>query len=283
MSSKFISGPSFCYIAPTSYLDFTTASQTHLTLAHLVDQDDAYAAFYKTRSNAGDFQMMDCSAYELKVPYAPEKLVELAAKCGAHAVVLPDYPFQKGQKTINAAIEFIPVFKAAGLLTFFVPQSEVGDLEDWINAYKWASNNPDIDIIGHSILGVPNALNKIEPAYSRVVMSSILLDRGLFNHDKHNHFLGLNAGPGLEIPSLLKLGVLDTIDSSGPVWHAILGHEYSTNTDSLQATRKINFPVDFGIKRTKDQSTLERIEHNINMTLDLFDQASNQRVWYAQE
>jgi hypothetical protein len=282
MASKLIKEPSFCFIAPTAYLQDTLASSTHLVLAHLVDKDPLYASFYKDAAAAGDFIMMDNSAYELKEPYAPEKLVALAAQCGAHAVVLPDYPFQPGQKTINAAVEFIPTFKAAGLLTFFVPQSEVGDLEDWIAAYKWASNNPDIDIIGHSILGVPNALDKIEPAFSRVVMSSILLDRGLFNHNKHNHFLGLNAGPGLEIPSLIKLGVLDTIDSSGPIWSAILGHEYSLNSDSLQATRKINFPVDFGIAHTKDPETIRRIRHNISHTINLFN-ATGSRVWYAQE
>lgn len=282
MASKLIKEPSFCFIAPTAYLQDTLASRTHLTLAHLVDEDPLYASFYRSAAEAGDFIMMDNSAYELKEPYAPEKLVKLAEKCGAHAVVLPDYPFQPGQKTINAATEFIPVFKAAGLLTFFVPQSEVGDLEDWINAYKWAANNPDIDIIGHSILGVPNALSSIEPAYSRVVMASILKDRGLFNHNKHNHFLGLNAGPNLEIPSLLKMGVLDTIDSSGPIWMAILGHEYSRNSDSFQATRKINLPVDFHAKLTRDQETFRRITHNIALTQSIFKDTGG-RVWYAQE
>lgn len=283
MASSFVKNPSFCFIAPTSYLDYVRESKSHLVLAHLVDEDDAYAAFYRECRDDGDFIMMDNSAYELKEPYAPEKLVQLAAKCGAHAVVLPDYPFQKGQKTMNAAIEFIPIFKAAGLLTFYVPQSEVGDLEDWITGYKWATQNPDIDIIGHSILGVPNALPNIAPSFSRVVMAQILLDRGLFSHEKHNHFLGLNAGPALEIPSLLRMGVLDTIDSSGPIWSAILGHEYSENSDSYQATKKINLPVDFHAKRSKDEETHRRIRHNVSLTRRLIIARGTQAAWYAQE
>lgn len=277
--------PSFCYISPTSYLPRLAdkLSKTHLVLAHLVDSaDQTYATFYRNAAAAGDLVMMDNSAYELKEPYAPEKLVKLAAQCGAQFVVLPDYPFQPGQKTIDAAEQFISVFKEAGLGTFFVPQSRRGDLEDWIASYTWAAEHDDIDIIGMSILGVPNAIPAVEPAYSRVVMSQLLLDRGIFAKHKHHHYLGLNAGPGLEIPSLLRMGVLNTIDSSNPIWMAILGHEYTTNSDSLLPVRKINLPVDFHLPASRDEATYARIEKNIQLTQALFAQQGD-RVWYAQE
>lgn len=283
MTSRFVATPSFCYIAPTSYLDeYAIASNTHLVLAHLVNDDPAYAAFYRNRAQAGDFVMMDNSAYELKEPYAPEQLVDLANECGAHAVVLPDYPFQPCAKTIEAAVKFTPIFKQAGLATFFVPQSVVGDLEDWMAGYKWAATNDDIDIIGMSILGVPNAIPHVEPAFARVVMTQILKDRGMFAK-KHHHYLGLNAGPALEIPSLLRMGVLDTIDSSNPVWMGVLGHQYTVNSDSFLPVRKVNMPVDFHIKRSKDQATHDRIRVNIALTNRLFHANGEQRVWYAQE
>lgn len=285
MTSKFIPKPSFCYIAPTAFLSLTRKEQfnTHLVLAHLVDEDPLYATFYQTCRAMGDFIMMDNSAYELKVPYAPEKLIELAEKCGAHVVVLPDYPFQPADITIEAAVKFIPQFKAAGLGTFFVPQSKKGDLEDWIRGYEWAANNPDVDVIGMSILGVPNALENIDPTYARVVMTQLLLDRGIFAKNKHHHYLGLNSGPALEIPSLLRMGVLDTIDSSGPVWTAILGHEYTKNADSYMSVIKPKLPVDFHLKMTKDFATIDRINHNIRLTQSLFDDAGSVNVWYAQE
>lgn len=282
MASSLVPSPSFCYIAPTAYLQYVRASTTHLVLAHLVDTDPTYAAFYASLSDDGHFIMMDNSAYELKVPYEPERLVELAARCKAHAVVLPDYPFQPSQVTIDAAYQFIPVFKAARLLTFFVPQSTQGDLEDWVKGYTWASMNPDVDIIGMSILGIPNALPSVDPSFARVVMTSLLLDRDAFNKKKHHHYLGLNAGPALEIPSLLRMGVLDTIDSSNPIWMGILGHTYSTNTDSLLSVRKVNLPVDFKLKWSKDAATHTRIETNIELTNSLFE-STDARVWYAQE
>lgn len=281
--SSYVSKPSFCYIAPTAYLQETLASNTHLVLAHLVDEDPLYASFYKDASEAGAFVMMDNSAYELKVPYAPDKLIELAGKCGAHVVVLPDYPFQPAVVTINAANKYAQTFKDAGLGTFFVPQSQTGDLEDWINAYTWAASNPNIDVLGMSILGIPNALSHIDPTFSRVVMTQLLLDRGVFAHDKHHHYLGLNSGPNLEIPSLLRMGVLDTIDSSGPIWAAILGHEYTRNADSFMSVIKPKQPVDFHIKGTKDKVTLQRIQRNISLTQSLFSGNQTVNTWYAEE
>lgn len=280
---RLINKPAFCFITPTSYLqEYATASTAHLVLAHLVHTDPDYASFYRDRADAGDFVMMDNSAYELKEPYAPEHLVDLANDCGAHAVVLPDYPFQPCSVTIDAAIKFIPIFKNAGLKTFFVPQSEVGNLEDWVNGYQWAAKHPDIDIIGMSILGIPNAIPHVEPAYARVVMTQLLKDRGVFESTKHHHYLGLNAGPALELPSLLKMGVIDTMDSSNPVWMGILGHQYTTNSDSYLPVRKINLPVDFSMKRSKDPATHARIRTNVQMTNELFNTVVD-RVWYAQE
>jgi hypothetical protein len=262
--------PSFCIIAPTAYLpQYATRSRVHLVLAHLVDSDPVYAEFYRTLSTQGDYIIMDNGAFELGASYDPHRLISLGARCGADALVLPDYPFEHCSKTIDAAKEWTPLFKTAGFRTFFVPQSEVGDIDGWIRAYEWAGGNPDIDMIGMSILGIPNALPHIPAAYARVVMSQLLVDRRIMA-DKYHHFLGLNAGPALEIPPLIKMAILGSCDSSGPVWAGILGHEYSRNTDSYLATSKVKAHVEFDYPMTKDSATHRRIMHNIDLTLELF-------------
>lgn len=260
--------PTFCFITPTAYLDqFASQSQMHLILAHLVDSDPGYASFYKGQTVP---KIMDNSAFELLESYTPSKLIDLGRKCGADAIVLPDYPFKAGQVTINAAYELMYEVKDAGFKTMFVPQSLTGDLEDWIQTYLWAANCPEIDIIGMSILGIPNALPHIHKAFARVVMAQLLVDRGTFNHEKHHHWLGLNSGPALEIPSLLKMGVLDSCDSSGPVWAGICGQEYTRSADSFQMTSKITKHVDFDYKKVKDQNVLRMIQRNIDLTNELF-------------
>lgn len=282
--SKKVSSPSFCYIAPTDYLKWYCANRPiHLTLAHLVE-DNAYRDFYTKESDNGSYIIMDNSCYEFKRPLPAEELIGFGQQIQANAIVLPDYIFEPAEKTILEAKRTAPTLKAAGFDTFFVPQSETGNQEDWIDAYTWAANSNLVDIIGISILGVPNALPNINPAYARVVMMQILIDRGLFNPNKHHHFLGLNAGPALEIPSLLRMGVLDSVDSSGPIWSAITGHRYTIEADSLQTVSKIKMPVQFDLPHTKDADTVARIIHNMVETDCLFTNYDRQqKVWYAQE
>lgn len=260
--------PQFCIITPTQYLDwYASQSSMHLVLAHLVDTDEVYASFYRGRS---EFKVMDNGAFELGESYAPEKLIELGHKCGADAIVLPDYPFQSAQKTIDAASTLIPAVKSAGFHTMFVPQSETGNWQGWCDAYAWASYNSDIDIIGMSILGIPNALPHIEKSYARVVATEILQKTNQFNYNKYHHYLGLNAGPALEIPSLIRMKALDSCDSSGPVWAGICGQSYTEAADSFQLTRKISKHVDFNYPCVKDTLVHRAIQNNIDLTLSLF-------------
>lgn len=263
--------PEFCFIAPTAYLpQYATHSSTHLVLAHLVATDEEYADFYRNLTNE-HYIIMDNGAFELGESYDPSELLNLAENCGANAIVLPDYPGQHQSKTIAAAETLGPKFKEAGFDLMFVPQAEVGNLEGWIEAYQYAASNEHIDIIGMSILGIPNALQHISKPFSRVVMTQILIERGLFAESKHHHYLGLNSGPALEIPSLLATGALDSIDSSGPIWAGLLGHQYQTNTDSFQTVSKIHTPVQFDYPWIDNTDTQERIQWNVDLTLMLFD------------
>lgn len=239
----------------------------HLVLAHLVDTDEVYADFYQGRN---EFKIMDNGAFELGESYNPDKLIELGDRCNADAIVLPDYPFEPASKTVGASSALIDPVKNAGFKTMFVPQSRTGDVEDWIKAYVWASETPSIDIIGMSILGMPNAIPHIHIGYARVVLTQILIERGLFNFDKYHHYLGLNSGPALEIPSLIAQGALDSCDSSGPVWAGICGHRYATNTDSYQSVSKIQKHVDFDYPLVDKQQTLDDIQNNIDLTLSLY-------------
>lgn len=267
--------PEFCIIAPTPYLTyFALQSTRHLALAHIVNdkRTPKYREFYRYCSHErGDTVIMDNGAFELGESYDPDLLVSLGRACGAHAIVLPDYPNTHYMVTIEAARKYIDQFKQAGFATFYVPQAEIGDFDGFVRSYEWAAGHPDIDIIGMSILNIPNALPHIPKQYARVVMTEYLQRKGIFSPHKYHHYLGLNAGPALEIPALIEMKALNSCDSSNPVWMAILGHEYSRNTDSYLAVKKVKKEVDFNYPWINDKATLDRIQHNINLTLELFE------------
>lgn len=263
--------PGFGIITPTAYLrQYAGQSGFHLVLAHLIDTDTEYTNFYREMSENGDFIIMDNGAFELGQSYEPSKLIELAQMVQADAIVLPDYPGQDAVKTVQGALDLGDRVRDEGYLTFFCPQSKVGNLEDWVAAYKWAAEMPWIDIIGMSILGIPNALPHIPRQYARVVMTQLLIDRGIFGFNKYHHYLGLNAGPNLEIPALIQMKALNSCDSSNPVWAGICGQMYTPMADSFLMTRKIDKHVDFNYPMTKNAYVHQAIQTNIDMTLSLF-------------
>lgn len=267
-----VNNPQFCVITPTAYLrEYAVQSTVHLVLAHIVAENPVYASFYQEMSDRGDFIIMDNGAFELGQSLNPDKLIELGNKCGANVIVLPDYPNQASNKTIDAAKHWIPIITEAGFKTMFVPQSELGKTEDWINSYVWATNNQQIDLIGMSILGIPNALPHIPKSYARVVMTEILQDRGVFNNEKHHHYLGLNSAPNVELPSLILTGSLDSCDSSNPVWAAINGYQYNPTGDSfLPIHKKYLREVDFNYEWVNKQHIHDSIQYNLNTTFDIF-------------
>jgi len=82
-------------ISPTKYLDdIQPFSDYHLILTHKVVFDAQYQEFYRKRSKAGDFIILDNSAAEKKGRSVPLKDVVLAAiLTGPSVVILPDFLF----------------------------------------------------------------------------------------------------------------------------------------------------------------------------------------------
>lgn len=258
----------FCHITPVDHLDLVKGRESHLTLAHIVDgmegseeQVEKYIEFYKNEKKNAELSgtpflnIMDNSAFELyknKLPmFDPEKLLDLAKKVDATHIVLPDHPAHPSMVTIDDARRYAPIFKQAGFGTFFVPQSDVGDLEDLCTAFAWAASSPLIDYIGISILAVPNAYNcekgnPLQRFHARWKFMNELYDRNLLQlaaqNGKKIHFLGMVDGPN-EI-SLVRDFHIDTWDSSAGVWAGLNGIPFDQSPTGL-GNGKFEKHVDF--------------------------------------
>jgi hypothetical protein len=262
----------FCHISPTPHLDdFCKGNQAHLILAHLVETDEHYAYWYKQRK---EFKILDNSAFEMykqgRDMYSSDKLLEMGAKVKADVIVMSDYPNQHSSKTIEAAERLGPEFHADGYQTFFVPQSRIGDLEDYINAWDYAANSPHVDFIGNSILGAPNAFgniekgNKLQRFLSRWEIMRILDERGilekLHKNGKKIHFLGMVDGPN-EINLVRDYHkYIFSWDSSSAIWHGLLGVEYDNSPTGL-INGKNETEVDFHF-HTTDQKLIDTALYN---------------------
>lgn len=253
----------FCHISPTKHLNkYTKTNGAHLILAHLVEQDEEYRNFYATL-NDGKYKIMDNSAFEMfklgRPMYESEKLFEMGRMCKADCIVMSDYPKEPAMKTVEAAKKLAPQFKAAGFNTFFCPQSELGEMNDYVNAIEWALKQPNIDLIGISILGAPIACGvnestftdgkrsdayKMQRYLSRLEVFRQLEKRNLLKKKAVFHCLGMVDGPK-EIDLLREYHeYIFSWDSSAAVWAGINGIKFDHSPTGLM-NGKFEHEVDF--------------------------------------
>lgn len=248
----------FCHIAPTAHLNLVAGRPVHLTLAHLLESDPVYAKFYKHEWFNGSTIIQDNSAFEMykqgRDMYPTDKLIDLARLNGANYIVMSDYPNEPAEKTIEAAERMAPIIRSAGFRTFFVPQSRIGDLEDYEKAFDWACGSDLVDYIGVSILGVPNAYgverdNKLQRYVARTHYMQTHQDQLIKakTNNKKIHFLGMVDGPNEIILLGDNLKFVDTWDSSSAIWLGLNGGVYDKSPSGL-INGKFELEVDFGYK-----------------------------------
>lgn len=270
----------FCHISPTRYLSqFTSRNGAHLILAHLVETDYDYRDYYANLDD-GKYKIMDNSAFEMfklgRPMYETNKLIDMAKACKADCVVMSDYPKMHSSHTINAAARMIPELKGEGFDTFFCPQSELGDIEDLIKAIEWGLENPNIDLIGMSILACPIAMGvnestfddggrsdayKMQRFVSRFAVFDQLSRRGLLTEKamKRFHCLGMVDGPN-EIRLLKQFeDYIFSWDSSAAVWAGIHSIRFDRSPTGL-SKGKFEKEVEFNYGGEVDTAA---VMHNI--------------------
>lgn len=270
-----------CHIAPTAYIDSVAPdNQCFLTLAHLVEKDPEYIRAhhrsYRSAQTHGvaTVRIMDNSGFEFYKEHGagyvfdPDRLIELGTVIGAEYIVLPDYPAQHSDVTVGAAIRYAPMFRKAGFQTFFCPQSIIGDLNQYLHCVDWAASALEVDYIGISILGVPNAFgverNPLQRYNCRAWLMKLLYEGGTLDkirhHGKKLHFLGMVDGPN-EI-ALVKdyADYIDSWDSSAAVWAGINGIRFDQSPTGL-IRGKFEKPVDFNASYSP--GALMDVDHNI--------------------
>ena len=264
----------FCHIMPTKLIpQLSKYNNIHLTLAHLVESDIEYRKYY---ANISDIKIMDNSAFEMfkenKPMYPSHQLVKLGKMINADYLVLSDYPNEHSSKTIESSKSLINEFKSEGFKTFFVPQSQQHDIEDYIDCWEYALNNPDIDLIGMSIIGAPNAFgvergNKLQRFLSRWKIFQLLHERKLLDEqrDKNRiHMLGMVDGAN-EISLVRDFHhYIYSWDSSAAVWTGLHNIKFDHSPTSL-INGKFELPVDFSSNKNLNDDVIYNIQYISNL------------------
>lgn len=255
------------YITPMAYQYLIPEhADFHLILAHLLDNEE-YVNFYKEKINRGDVVILDNSAFEFKRALSAQEIFGFIERSGIEPtyVVAPDYPFENWEVTWESTLKFIDEVKDKPYKVMAVPQSRKGDWQGWIQGYREMLKHPSIEVIGMSILGIPNAFCELtgteDIAFNRLFATQYLLDQEIVEPGwKWHHYLGLGNGPR-ELLMQRQLGLIDSSDSSSPFWHGHLGIRFDQTTWGLK-NGKSKLEVRFDV--SSDVDSLRAIEHNIN-------------------
>jgi len=145
-------------ISPTNLLnDIQPYSNYHLTLSHKIIYDKAYQEFYRARSKAGDFILLDNSAAEKHGRSIPFKDVVLAAVLTKPSVVfLPDFMFDS-HRTLE---ELENVFKSPHIrfMRRVLPETKIAAVvqgaspEDWMMCFSVLNSLQGLDVLGIPML-----------------------------------------------------------------------------------------------------------------------------------
>lgn len=141
-------------VSPTEYLkEVQPFSQYHLILTHKVIFDHRYQKFYRERSKAGDYIILDNGAVEKKGSSVPMRdIVTAAILTRPTVVVLPDFLFD-GERTLD---ELVNAIKSPGLkfLRRVHPDVKIAavaqglDEAEWIDSFYVLNGLEGLDLIG---------------------------------------------------------------------------------------------------------------------------------------
>ena len=268
------------FIAPTNYLHLIPQEcDFHLLLAHLL-KDKKYCEYYKEKQDRGDFIIIDNSAFEFKRAIDANEYFELVSQSGLtpNIVVASDYPGKSWETTLAGSIKFSneygKYFDPNKTKLMVVPQSIKGDYKGWIKGYQELIKLPNVEFVGMSILGIPNAfcsLTKTDDiATNRIFATAYLKANGLIDSHVKHHYLGLGSSIR-ELQIQKQLGVAYSNDSSSAMWRAIAHPDTDKKCYDDSATGmidgKLEIPVDFDLKF--DPNVTEYIKFNVNYVQQL--------------
>lgn len=137
-------------IVPQAHLNMIGNDNYLMCISHIVQQNRAYAAFFRGKSSMGDYVILDNSVIELKKPESIDSVVESAVLVQADEIVLPDQSFDKEAtlRLTHNAIRELEGLRGYGRMA--VPHGTTKD--EWLSCALTLLNELDIDTLGISYL-----------------------------------------------------------------------------------------------------------------------------------
>lgn len=249
------------FIAPKKLMgQFSSRGDIQLTLSHLLDDPE-----YEIETKKLELPIrLDNGLFENGHPEKIESVIEKAQRIGATHFFAPDVMFNRKKTEANAR-KAIKLAKGTGLKVAAVVQAD--NSKDFIESYQTFVNMKGIDLIGLSILSIPESFHELTETYDIMINRRRCLQE--LNHleeHKDSHLLGAGSSyADMRYASLYCPWVVSH-DSSSAVWNAIQGHRINPITLEVMGG-KTKVPVDFDWNEELTPEMEALIEDNISVVL----------------
>lgn len=251
-------------ISPTSLIpSFGNMGDFHLTLAHLLeDEPNAYEnAIVASQKPI----YLDNGLFENGESVPVGTLMNHAARLKAQFVFAPDVLFNKEatEENLDNAWKQLQIAKEEyGSKTKLAAVVQADNHNDFIESYQNMCNDERIDLIGLSILSIPESFKGLtgtdDIAMNRMRCISIINE---LPKQKNSHLLGLGSSY-VDVVYGSRYDWIVSHDSSSAIWNAIQGHEILDNFEVKGGKTRVH--VDFDWNESLSDETVELIINNIN-------------------
>lgn len=138
-------------IVPQAHLDLLAHDNYLMCISHVVQQNRAYAAFFRGKSVMGGYVILDNSVIELKKPEDISSVIESAMLTQADEIVLPDQSFNM-ERTLELTKKAIIELDDRKLTYKRMVVPHGSTKEEWIFCALTLLDKVDMDTLGISYL-----------------------------------------------------------------------------------------------------------------------------------
>ena len=258
------------FITPTSYLEkYAAQGDIFLALAHLIDDEgkNEYASFHREKALEGRRVILDNGLFE-GAQVSTDSLIQRAEAIKASVVCAPDVLYDSAG-TIKEFKQFIRAKQEAGLVCEVMGIPQASNPADWWECYRYFDLAKDCDLIGLSILAIPESFGELVGGKDRITTSRMHVINQLYAHTSllgrrstPCHLLGLgDSYEDIQLAIRLFPSIVSN-DTSSAFVHGMHGVRY--RADGTWEGGKIREKVDFD-QPYSEEADHEAIQYNLNL------------------
>lgn len=256
------------FISPTSLIrKYGSQGDFTLALAHLIDNDKVND-YEQAILDISLPIILDNSLFEQGVPEEMRSVIEKGIRIGATHFFAPDYLYQREttEQSVDTTYALMEEMGVVGKIKM-AAVVQANNPEDYIESYLKFVDDPRIDLIGLSILSIPESFKEVTKT-DNITINRIECLHQLATLPRHKDSHMLGAGSSYRDVALgSKMDWVVSHDSSSAVWNGVQGKRISTIDLSVDGG-KTEVPVDFGFKEELTEEQESTIQHNIEVILE---------------